>query len=206
MGQKVHPVGFRLAVTRGWDGSWFAGKNRYKHLLKEDVQIREFLLLKLKNALIGRLEIDRNRDEVKLTIHSAKPGMVIGRAGSGIEEINKELKKKFFAGRRVKLSVNVKEIQKPSLSARVIGMQVAADLEKRMPYRRVMKGAIERVLKANAEGVKIKLAGRLNGADIARAETLSKGKIPLHTLRADIDYSNFATFRCLWTKCSGSTN
>ncbi|MBU0646350.1 30S ribosomal protein S3 [Patescibacteria group bacterium] len=187
MGHKVHPKSFRLGVTRSWDGIWFA-KSNYASQLKEDVQIREFLLNKLKEALVDRIEIERSRGNVTVSIHSAKPGIIIGRAGAGIEELNKELKKKFYRGRRVNLNINVKEVQKPSLSARIVAQQIAFDLEKRMPFRRVMKMAIERVLKANAEGVKVTVKGRLNGAEIARSETIAQGKIPLHNLRADIDF------------------
>ncbi len=190
MGQKVHPKIFRIGVIRGWDGVWFANKKRYQKFLQEDVRIREYLTKNLKSALVDLVEIERSRDEIKIMIHAAKPGIVIGRAGAGIEDLTKKIKKEFFRGRRVKLSINVKEIQKPSLSARVIALQIATDIERRMPFRRVMKGAIERVEKANADGVKVQLAGRLNGAEIARTETISKGKIPLHNLRSDIDYAS----------------
>lgn len=189
MGQKVHPKSFRLGVTRSWDGIWFS-KNNYVQQLKEDVKIREYLLKKLKEALVDRIEIERSRGNVTVSIHSAKPGIIIGRAGAGIEELNKDLKKKFYRGRRVNLNINVKEVQKPSLSARIVAQQIAFDIEKRMPFRRVMKMAIERVLKANAEGVKVTVKGRLNGAEIARSETIAQGKIPLHNLRADIDYAS----------------
>ncbi len=197
MGQKVHPRSFRIAVTKGWDGIWFANKKAYRDNLQEDIRIRAFLKELLKEALIDRIEIGRSREEVKFTIHAAKPGIIIGRAGSGIEEINKKLKKNFFRGRRVKVSINVKELQKPSLSAHVVAQQIVADLERRMPFRRVMKGAIERVLKADAVGVKVTVGGRLNGAEIARSETISKGKIPLHTLRADIDFASVMA-RTIW--------
>lgn len=190
MGQKVHPKVFRIGVIRGWDGVWFGNKKNYHKFLQEDVKMRKFLQDSLKAALVDRVEIERSRDEVKLLIHAAKPGIIIGRAGAGIEDLTKKLKKKFFRGRRVKLSVNVKEIQKPSLSARVVALQIAADIERRMPFRRVMKSAIERVEKANAKGVKVSLGGRLNGAEIARTEKISRGRIPLHNLRADIDYAS----------------
>jgi small subunit ribosomal protein S3 len=189
MGRKVHPKVFRIGVIRGWDGVWFAKKRNYKNLLREDVSIRRFLEKKLKAALVDRIEIERARQEIKLIIHSAKPGIVIGRGGAGIEDLTKEIKHKFFPGKRVKLSISVKEIQQPSLSAGVIAQQVAADIEKRMPFRRVMKMARERAMKAGAKGVKIMVSGRLNGADIARSENVSEGKIPLHNLRSDIDYA-----------------
>lgn len=197
MGQKVHPNIFRAGVIRGWDSVWFAGKKSFKNVLREDVQIREFLRGQLKDALVDRIEVERSRQEVRLIIHSAKPGLIIGRGGSGIEELTKKLKKKFFPGRPVKMSINVKEISKPSLSSQVIAQQIAADIEKRMPFRRVMKMAIDRSLKAGAQGVKISVAGRLNGADIARTETISNGKIPLHNLRSDIDFASLPA-RTIW--------
>jgi small subunit ribosomal protein S3 len=197
MGQKVHPKVFRLGITRGWDGVWFAGKKNFPKLLQEDVRIRSYVMKTLKDALIDRVEIERSRQEVRLVIHAAKPGIIIGRQGSGIEELTKQLKKEFFRGRRVKISVNVKEVQQPSLSAQVVAMQIAADIEKRMPFRRVMKWTIQRVEKANAQGVKVTVAGRLNGAEIARSETIASGKIPLHNLRSDIDYASVMA-RTIW--------
>lgn len=189
MGNKVNPIGFRVGVIRGWDGVWFANRQQFKTFLKEDVAIRDYLKKLLKEALVDRIEIERARQEIRLMIYSAKPGVIIGRGGAGIEDLTKKLKTEFFPGRRVKMSVNVKEIQKPSLSAQVIGQQIAADIEKRMPFRRVMKMAIERAKKAGALGVKVTISGRLNGSDIARRETIADGKIPLHNLRSDIDFA-----------------
>ena len=189
MGNKVHPIGFRVGVIRGWDGIWFANRQQFKTFLKEDVEIRDYLKILLKEALVDRIEIERSRQEIRLMIYSAKPGIIIGRGGAGIEDLTKKLRTKFFSGRRVKMSVNVKEIQKPSLSAQVVGQQIAADIEKRMPFRRVMKMAIERSKKAGALGVKVTISGRLNGSDIARRETIADGKIPLHNLRSDIDFA-----------------
>lgn len=190
MGHKVHPKAFRLGVTQGWDAAWFAGKDRYSTLLREDVQLREMLRTRLREAFIDRVEIERSRDVLTVTIHAAKPGVIIGRGGAGIEELTKAVKARFFRGRKVNLSINVKEIPNLSLSAHVVGMQIAMDIEKRMPFRRIMKMAIERVMKAGAKGVKIVLGGRLNGAEIARREMLAQGSIPLHNLRADIDYAS----------------
>lgn len=189
MGQKVHPRVFRIGVIRGWDGVWFAGKQRFASLLQEDIRIREFVKKELKDALIDQIEIERSRDDLRLNIHAAKPGIIIGRAGSGIEELTKKIRSNFYRGRRIKISINVKEVQKPSLSALVVGQQMASEIERRMPFRRIMKGTIDRVKKAGAEGVKVTISGRLNGADIARSETISDGKIPLHNLRADIDFA-----------------
>lgn len=197
MGNKVHPRGFRIGVTRGWDGAWFANAKLYQQLLREDVRIRAFLKKLLKEALVDRIEVERARQDLKVTIHSAKPGVVIGRAGAGIEEIVKKLKQEFFRGKRVNISINVRELQQPSLSAEVIAQQVAADIEKRLPFRRAMKSAIERAMKAGALGVKVKVSGRLNGADIARREGIARGKTPLHTLRSDIDFASVAA-RTIW--------
>ena len=197
MGQKVHPTIFRIGIIRGWDGVWFANKNGFRSQLKEDVEIRDLLRVLLKDALVARIEIERSRQEIRLVIHCAKPGIIIGRGGAGIEDLTKKLKKKFFRGRRVKMSVDVKEIQKASLSSQVIAQQIAADIEKRMPFRRVMKMAIERSLKAGALGVKITISGRLNGSDIARRETIAQGKIPLHNLRSHIDFASVAA-RTIW--------
>lgn len=197
MGNKVHPRGFRIGVTQGWDSLWFADSKNYVKLLQEDVMIRAHLMKTLKDALIDKVEIERTRQEIKITIFSAKPGIIIGRGGTGIEDLSKKIKTKFFAGKRVKLSINVKEVQNASLSSQVVGQQIAADIEKRMPFRRVMKGTLERVTKAGAKGVKVVISGRLNGSEIARREMLAQGKIPLHTLRSDIDYAS-VTARTIW--------
>lgn len=197
MGNKVHPRGFRIGVTQGWDSLWFADSKNYVKLLQEDVMIRGFLMKTLKDALIEKVEIERTRQEIKILIYSAKPGIIIGRGGTGIEDLSKKIKSKFFPGKRVKMSINVKEVQNVSLSAMVVGQQIAADIEKRMPFRRVMKGTLERVTKAGAKGVKVVISGRLNGSEIARREMLAQGKIPLHTLRSDIDYAS-VTARTIW--------
>jgi len=189
MGNKVHPKAFRLSTIRSWDAIWFAKKDSFKNFLQEDVKIRDFLWRELKDALVDRIEIERTRQQVSVVIFSAKPGVIIGRAGAGVEELKKKILQKFYRGRRVAFSVNVKEVARPSLSAQIVGQQIATDIEKRFPFRRAMKQSIERVLKARAEGVKLTLSGRLNGAEIARTETLSKGKVPLHNLRADIDFA-----------------
>lgn len=189
MGHKVHPKAFRLATIRSWDAVWFSKKEGFPELLREDVRIRDFLRRELKEAMVDRVEIERTRQQINVIIYSAKPGFIIGRAGAGIEDLKKKILTKFFRGRRVAMSLNVKEVARPSLSAQIVGQQIATDIEKRFPFRRAMKQAIERVLKARAEGVKITLGGRLNGAEIARVETLAHGKVPLHNLRADIDFA-----------------
>jgi small subunit ribosomal protein S3 len=188
MGHKVHPKAFRLSTIRSWDAAWFS-KQQFTSLLREDVRIRDFLRKELKEALVDRIEIERTRQQINIVIHSAKPGFIIGRAGAGIEELKKKILVRFFRGRRVQLNLNVKEVARPSLSANIVGQQIAQDIERRLPFRRAMKSAIERVLKSRGEGVRLTLSGRLNGAEIARTETLSHGKVPLHNLRADIDFA-----------------
>jgi len=189
MGHKVHPKIFRVKQITSWSSKWFQRKENYKKALQEDVRIQDFLYAKLKEAAVDRIEIERSRNNVNIIIHTSKPGFVIGRSGAGIEELKKQIKDKFFAGSRELININIQEVSKPGLSAGIVAEQIVSDIEKRIPYRRVMKGAIDRVQKAGAQGVKIKLSGRLNGVEIARRETLSWGKIPLQNLRADIDFS-----------------
>lgn len=187
MGQKVHPKVLRLGIISGWQSKWLDRKN-FKNYLREDIRIRAFMKKELREASVSEIVIERTAKSVTLVVKSAKPGVIIGRAGAGIEDLKKKLHATFFRGKRVPLNINVEEIQNPSLSAAVVGQQVIADIEKRMPYRRSMKMSMERSMKSGALGVKIRASGRLNGAEIARRETLTQGKIPLHNLRADIDY------------------
>jgi small subunit ribosomal protein S3 len=189
MGHKVHPISFRIGVTKGWQSVWFS-KNHFQTFLQEDIQLREFLQKKLKEALVDKIEVERSRQDLKIWIHTAKPGVVIGRAGAGIEDLIKQIRQEFYRGKKVNIQLNVKEISQPTLSAKVVAQQMAFDIEKRMPFRRVMKMTIERVMKAKAEGVKVTMSGRLNGAEIARTETIATGKIPMQNLRADIDYAH----------------
>ena len=197
MGRKIHPKVFRLQTIYSSDSKWFASRKNFISYLEEDVKLRRFLKERLKEASIDRILIDRNANDITLTIYSGKPGFVIGRSGAGIEELKKTLKKKFHAGRRVNVTINVQEVSRPALSAAIVGQQVATDIEKRLPFRRSIKMAVERVMKAGAKGVKISVAGRLNGADIARVETVSQGSIPLHNLRADVDFARTPS-RTIW--------
>ena len=193
MGQKIHPKNHRLGIIEDWSSKWFSPTNKYRTVLKQDIQIRHFLGKKLAAARVELIGIERSGkgDEVVVNIHTAKPGMVIGRGGEGIEELKRDLEKSVMpVGSKVKL--NIHEIRQSGLSAPVVAQNIAADLERRMPFRRVSKMALESVKKAGAKGVKIRVKGRLNGAEIARSETISWGSIPLHTLRADIDYSRGA--------------
>ena len=189
MGSKVQPKSFRLSTIRSWDSVWFAKKEEFSNRLRDDERIRTFLFARLKEASLDRILIERSLQNVSVTVFSAKPGFIIGRAGAGIEELKKAMMKELFPGRRIVINLNVKEISQPSLSAAIIGQQIASDIERRLPFRRSMKSAIDRVMKAGADGVKISLSGRLNGAEIARREKLAQGKVPLHNLRADIDYA-----------------
>lgn len=189
MGHKVHPKVFRLATIYAWDSKWFARGKHYVSSLREDVEIREFMRKTLKEAGLNVVDIERTPKQLTITLQVAKPGVVIGRAGAGIEDLKKKVLKTFYRGRRVTLSINVIELARPNLVAEIIGQQIAQDIEKRLPFRRSMKMAIERVMKGGAKGVKLTLSGRLNGAEIARTETISNGSIPLHNLRADIDFA-----------------
>lgn len=197
MGQKVHPKIFRIKINKTWDSKWFADKD-FPEFLKQDLKIRKFVLNKFKNAGLARVDIERSGGAIVLNLYCAKPGLIIGRGGQGAEELKKEVHNKFLkdAFSRQKgiknVNINIIELDRPGMSAAVIMQQVIADLEKRIPFRRAVKQAVGRAEKAGAKGVKIIVSGRLNGAEIARLETLASGKIPLHTLRADIDYSRGA--------------
>jgi len=195
MGQKVNPKVFRLGITLKSEAHWFAKKN-FADFLKQDIQIRKYLMNKLKDAGVDKIEIERSVSTVNLIIHAVKTGVVIGRGGQSVEELKKEIKEKFLKKDkltcRLQPNIIIHEVPRPSLSAQVILRQMIDDIEKRLPFRRVMKQTIARVERAGAQGVKVVIAGRLNGAEIARTERLAVGKIPLHTLRADLDYARGA--------------
>ena len=184
MGQKVHPIGMRVGIIRDWDAKCYAEKE-YAEFLHEDLRIRKFISTKLADAAVSTIEIERATGRVNISIHTAKPGMVIGKGGSEVENLRKELNK--LTGKRV--HINVVEIKKPDLDAHLVGENVAQQLENRIAFRRAMRGAMQRAMRAGAKGIKIQVAGRLNGADMSRVESYSDGTVPLHTLRADIDYS-----------------
>ncbi|MDD4606919.1 MAG: 30S ribosomal protein S3 [Patescibacteria group bacterium] len=191
MGHKVNPKVFRIGNNNDWASKWFYNCRSQKNVgqLKQDVLIREFLIKKLKGSSVDEIQIERSADEMKIIIYTARPGFIIGRSGQGIEKVKETLKKSFDFNKKTKFEIIIKEIKDPNLSARVILETIALDLEKRIPYRRTLKKNIEQVKKANAQGVKVVVSGRLDGAEIARQETLSYGKIPLHTVRANIDYA-----------------
>jgi small subunit ribosomal protein S3 len=189
MGQKIHPVGLRLGITRTWDSRWFE-KKHYIDWLHEDVAIRKFFTKWQRSAGISKIEIERRTNQARVIINTAKPGIIIGKRGVGIEDIKRSLEK--LTGKQVQ--VNVMEIKHPELDARLIGQNIVDQLEKRIAFRRAMKQAIMRTMKAGAQGVKVQCSGRLGGAEIARTERNKDGKVPLHTLRADIDYAHVEAF------------
>ncbi len=190
MGQKVNPKILRVGVIKTWPSKWYGEGRGYVNNLKQDVQIRKFLIKELREAGIDRVEIERNANKIGIGIFTAKPGVIIGRGGTGAEDLKKKVHGKFLKNFRLnEINLNVTEVDRPNLSAQIIVQQMAMDIEKRMPFRRVMKQAINRIERAGALGVKIIVSGRLNGAEIAREEMLTSGKVPLHTLRADIDYA-----------------
>jgi len=184
VGQKVHPIGMRVGIIRDWDAKWYAEKE-YAEFLHEDLKIRKFIASKLADAAVSTVEIERAANRVNISIHTAKPGMVIGKGGSEVENLRKELNK--LTGKRV--HINIVEIKKPDLDAKLVGEGIARQLENRVAFRRAQKQAIQRTMRSGAKGIKTQVSGRLNGADIARSEGYSEGTVPLHTLRADIDYA-----------------
>lgn len=183
MGQKVNPNGLRIGIIRDWESKWYADKD-YGTLLMEDVKIREYLKNKLKDCSVSRIEIERAANRVSVTIHTAKPGMVIGKGGAEVENIRQHIAK--MTGK--KIHINIQEIKNPELDATLVAESIAQQLERRVQFRRAMKQAIQRTMRAGAKGIKTAVSGRLNGAEIARTEGYSEGTVPLHTLRADIDY------------------
>ncbi|MBI3572746.1 MAG: 30S ribosomal protein S3 [Candidatus Kerfeldbacteria bacterium] len=187
MGQKVHPKSFRLRVTGDWNSKWFATRE-YPKLLRQDVMIRKFIKTKVPAAGIARVDIERSLQNLTVTIHTSKPGVVIGRGGQGIESLKQGLRRLLMGQGKFNIRVNIQEVSKPELSAQIVVGNIAESLSKRIPFRRVLKTTIEQVMQAGAKGVKVSVAGRLNGADIARTEVLTQGSLPLQTLRADIDY------------------
>jgi small subunit ribosomal protein S3 len=185
MGQKIHPVGFRLAVTRDWASRWYANSKNFAGMLNEDVRVREYLKKKLKHASVGRILIERPAKNARVTVFSARPGVVIGKKGEEIDHLRIALQK--IMG--VPVHVSIEEIRKPELDAQLIADSITQQLEKRIMFRRAMKRAMQNAMRLGAQGIKIMSSGRLNGAEIARREWYREGRVPLHTLRADIDYA-----------------
>jgi small subunit ribosomal protein S3 len=183
VGQKINPIGLRVGVIRDWESKWFADKD-YADLLHEDIRIRDYLEKRLVEASVSTIEIERAANRVNVTIYTAKPGMVIGKGGSEVEALRKALNK--LTGKRVHININ--EIKKPDLDATLVSQNIARQLESRISFRRAMKQSMQRTMRSGAKGIKTQVSGRLGGADIARDEHYSEGTVPLHTLRADIDY------------------
>src|SRR5512144_430385 len=184
MGQKIHPTGFRLAVNHNWGSRWFANKKHYGPTLAEDLKVREYLKKRLAHASVGKVTIERPARNARITIHSARPGVVIGKKGEDIETLRSVLRKMMG----VEVGLNIEEIRKPEIDAKLIADSIAQQLEKRIMFRRAMKRAMQNAMRLGAQGIKIQSSGRLNGIEIARSEWYREGRVPLHTLRADIDY------------------
>ena len=196
MGQKVNPTGLRLGINRTWDSRWYAGKKDYGKLLQEDIKIRSHLSERLKQAGVSRVVIERPHKKCRITIHSARPGVVIGKKGADIEVLRKQLAK--MTGSDVHL--NIIEIRKPEIDAKLVAESIAQQLERRVAFRRVMKRAVQSAMRLGAQGIRINCGGRLGGAEIARMEWYREGRVPLHTLRADIDYG-VATAKTTYGTC-----
>src|SRR6058998_1271024 len=184
MGQKIHPVGFRLPVTRNWASRWYASNQNFATMLAEDLKVREFLKARLKSAAVSRILIERPAKNARITIFSARPGVVIGKKGEDIENLKAELTRRLG----VPVAVNIEEVRKPEIDAQLIADSITQQLEKRIMFRRAMKRAMQNAMRLGAQGIKIMSAGRLNGIEIARTEWYREGRVPLHTLKADIDY------------------
>jgi len=184
MGQKIHPTGFRLPVTRDWSSRWYANNRDFAGMLAEDIKVREYLKSKLKNAAVSRVLIERPAKSARINIYSARPGVVIGKKGEDIEKLKKDLADQLG----VPVAVNIEEVRKPEVNAQLIADNITQQLEKRIMFRRAMKRAMQNAMRLGAQGIKIMSAGRLNGIEIARTEWYREGRVPLHTLRADIDY------------------
>ena len=186
MGQKTHPVGFRLNVRKSWSSTWFAEKNNFAESLEEDVRIRKYISFRLPNAGISNVEINRTSKKVSVTIHTARPGIVIGRGGEEVNKLKKELRQ---LTNKSDAQINISEIKRPELNAALVGMNICQQLKKKISYRRVINKAMQATMRMGANGIRINVAGRLGGVEIARSEKYSDGSVPLHTLRADIDYA-----------------
>lgn len=184
MGQKIHPTGFRLAVTRDWTSRWYASSQDFPKMLQEDLKVRDYLKKRLSHASVARVVIERPAKNARITLYSARPGVVIGKKGEDIEALKRDLQR--IVG--VPVHVNIEEIRKPEIDAKLIADSIAQQLEKRIMFRRAMKRAMQNAMRLGAQGIKIMSAGRLNGAEIARTEWYREGRVPLHTLRANIDY------------------
>lgn len=187
MGQKVHPTGIRLGIVKDHTSVWFADKKHYAEYLLNDLEVRQYLRERLTDASVGRIEIARPAQTARVTIHTARPGIVIGKKGEDVDKLRKELSKRMG----VPVHINIEEIRKPELDAVLVAQNVAQQLERRVQFRQAMRRVIQNAMRLGAEGIKVRVAGRLGGAEIARSEVYHEGRVPLHTLRADIDYATF---------------
>src|SRR5467141_4244062 len=200
MGQKIHPTGFRLSVNRNWTSKWYANSKHFAPTLNEDIKVREYLKRKLSHASVAKVTIERPAKNARITIHSARPGVVIGKKGEDIETLRADLRKMMGGD----VGLNIEEIRKPEIDAQLISDSIAQQLEKRIMFRRAMKRAMQNAMRLGAQGIKIMSAGRLNGIEIARTEWYREGRVPLHTLRADIDYGSSeakTTYGVIGIKC-----
>ena len=184
MGQKVHPTGMRLGIVSDWTSKWYADSKNYADLLNTDLEVRDFLKNKLKHASVSRIQIDRPAKNAHITVHTARPGLVIGKKGEDIDALRQEVSKRMG----IPVHISIEEIRKPELDAQLVSESIAQQLERRIMFRRAMKRSVQNAMRLGAEGIKVNIAGRLNGAEIARGEWYREGRVPLHTLRADIDY------------------
>jgi len=184
MGQKVHPTGIRLGIVKDWTSKWYADTKHYANLLNNDLQVRKFLKKKLSQASVSRIQIDRPANNAHITVHTARPGLVIGKKGEDIDALRAEVARMMG----IPVHVSIEEIRKPELDAQLVAESIAQQLERRVMFRRAMKRAVQNAMRLGAEGIKVNIGGRLNGAEIARSEWYREGRVPLHTLRADIDY------------------
>ena len=190
MGQKVNPVGLRLGINRTWDSRWFARKGEYAKLLHEDIKIRDFLMKQLKQAAVARIVIERPHKKCRITIHSGRPGVVIGKKGADIDKLRKQITKMTDS----EVIINIVEIRKPEIDAHLVAESIAQQLERRVAFRRAMKRAVQSAVRLGAGGIRINCSGRLGGNEIARMEWYREGRVPLHTLRADVDYGTATAF------------
>ncbi len=184
MGQKVHPTGIRLGIIKDWSSKWYADSKQYADLLNTDLEVRDFLKSKLSQASVSRIQIDRPAKNAHITVHTARPGVVIGKKGEDIDKLRAEVSRKMG----IPVHISIEEIRKPELDAHLVAESIAQQLERRIMFRRAMRRSVQNTMRLGAEGIKINVAGRLNGAEIARSEWYREGRVPLHTLRADIDY------------------
>jgi small subunit ribosomal protein S3 len=184
MGQKVHPTGIRLGIVKDWTSKWYADSKYYADLLNNDLKVRDFLKKKLSQASVSRIQIDRPANNAHITVHTARPGLVIGKKGEDIDALRSQVSSMMG----IPVHMSIEEIRKPELDAQLVGESIAQQLERRVMFRRAMKRAVQNAMRLGAEGIKVNISGRLNGAEIARSEWYREGRVPLHTLRADIDY------------------